>query len=105
MNDRYTHIAVVWFFVISFITGNIFMYAPIESRLNQEIEWADTPDDSSAEGGDYLVKVGWDEEKILENRHSNTLFTSEIVTQHNWAYADHLPLGSIRDIIDPPDQA
>ena len=105
MRNSCTHIAIVWFFVLSFMTGNVFVFAHMDSRLNPKIEWPDSPEESSAEGGDTLVKVGWEEEKILDNTHSTIIFDSIIHVCHNWVFADHLPLGVIRDILDPPDKA
>ena len=105
MRNSYTHIAIVWFFVLSFMTGNVFVFADIDSRLNTQLEWSDSPDDSSAEGGDSLVKVGWDEEKIFDHPQAAALYDSIIIVHHNWVYADHFPLGEARDILDPPDRA
>jgi hypothetical protein len=52
-----------------------------------------------------LVKVGWDEEKILDHPQAAALYDSIIIVHHNWVYADHFPLGEARDILDPPDRA
>mgnify|MGYP000008470964 FL=1 len=105
MRNSCAHIAIVWFFVLSFMTGNVFVFAHTDSRLNPELEWSDSSDDSPSEGSDSLVKVGWDEEKILDHSQVTAVFDSIILVRHNWVYADHFPLGAVRDILDPPDRA